>query len=671
MKKLKSLACLLIATLLGACHGNSSATFSFSSEDSSSFIPSASTSVVEPSSSSSSSDSKESLSETSSSSSVVSNSSSASSSSSSISSISSSESSSSSRSSSEFSSSSSSSSNSSESSSSSSVPISSSSSSSSSSIPIEPPESYYDGYYDALVSWNNGEDLKNQLYDIIRNGYQPLSYTTPNYETNINADHSQYDFEYLDVVYSATHVLKTQTNRGWQREHAFCASLMCGSTTGEAVKQKGRATDFHNLFAANSSANGSRGNKNYGVADTKQERYRDQTSNNGEDGYSYDVSNYEPGNKDKGRLSRAIFYMATMYKNDEKDLVNNVTMKGLNVVENNVDYVPGSSGYFAIGNLSTLLDWNDTYAVDYLEMQHNVSVYQDINTADGYAQGNRNPFVDYPELVDYIFGDKKDQPGLLENLTPSAYYLGSYEHAFSHYAIKSAKREYTFGDVVDKNDYEIVKVYKDYTYEIVEDGISHSLSNHTFASSDGKGMTATINIGGDELSYYINLSPMANCSSGEIVVSTDGINKRANGVDQNVSYGGYDFSLNFETTFDTTSADMTINNIWSNGSGSDVLGVTFGSKNRVLTKLTIKTKESYVVDSAYVKAFAGNDQSMYRLMILVGESVLLDNKTFVNTDAGRVMGNSTNHPLTGQVTYIFTGSSSLKLNSIAFNAISV
>ena len=521
------------------------------------------------------------------------------------------------------------------------------------------------------MSWSDGEDLKNQLYSIIRNGYQPLSYTTPNYETNINADHSKYDFEYLDVVYSDADVFKTQTNRGWQREHAFCASLMCGSTTGDAVKQKGRATDFHNLFAANASANGSRGNKNYGVADKKQERYTDQTTNNGEDGYSYDVSNYEPGNKDKGRLARAIFYMATMYKDNEKDDVNNVTMKGLTIVENNVDYIPGNDGYFAIGNLSTLLDWNNNYTVDYLEMQHNISVYQDINTSDGYAQGNRNPFVDYPELVDYVYGDKKDQPGVLKDLTPSEYYLGSYEHTLSHHALKSAKREYTFGDTINASDFEIVKVYKDYTYEASNDDYSHSLANHVFASQDGKGMNASINVGNDKLSYYINLSPMANCSSGEIIISTSGINKRANKEDQNVSYGGYDFILNFETTFDTNNGDMTINNIWSNGSGSDVLGVTFGSKNRVLTKLVIKTKESYLIDKAYTKAFVGNDQSSYRLQIYVGDNVLVDNKTFVNTDAGRVMGNSVNTPLEGQVTFIFTGSSSLKINSIAFNAISV
>ena len=66
----------------------------------------------------------------------------------------------------------------------SSVALSSSSNSSSSSQ--SQGTSHYNGYYDELVSWTDGEDLKNQLNAIIRKGYRPLTYTTPNYETNIN-----------------------------------------------------------------------------------------------------------------------------------------------------------------------------------------------------------------------------------------------------------------------------------------------------------------------------------------------------------------------------------------------------------------------------------------------------------------------------------------------------
>ena len=118
-----------------------------------------------------------------------------------------------------------------------SLPSSASSSATSSILPEAKP---YEGYYNSLTTWTSGEDLKQKLYDISHLTYHPLNYTNPNYQTNINADHSYNDFEFLDVIYSEDDVFKTETNKGWQREHAFCASLMCGSLTADAVKRVGR-----------------------------------------------------------------------------------------------------------------------------------------------------------------------------------------------------------------------------------------------------------------------------------------------------------------------------------------------------------------------------------------------------------------------------------------------
>lgn len=518
----------------------------------------------------------------------------------------------------------------------------------------------YDGYYKNLTSWSNGEDLKNQLYTILRNGYRPLTYTTPNYETNINADHSYYDFEYLDAVYTDAAISINETNKGWQREHAFCASLMCGSDTSIAVKNKGRATDFHNLFASGASANSSRRNKNYGVADKTNPNYTNRTVNNGEDGYSFDPVNFEPGNYDKGRLARAIFYMATMYSKDENDEANHLTMRGLRVVEDPVSYVQGENGAFAIGNLSTLINWNNSFAVDYLEMQHNVSVYRDVYTSDGYAQGNRNPYVDYPELVDYAFGNKKDQPGTLSSLIPSEDLLHCNEHIFSHYALKEAKRSYEPGAQISNDDYLIVKVYTDYTYETANSGYTNSLNNHVFTENDGESIDAVINAGEDTFSYRIILDPMVNCSSGIITLGAPGIDKTKVNQEQEVSWGNMKILLTIDGA--TNSGSASVSNISAGG-------VTFGSGTYPLRSLTLKTKENYTVDAAYIKAFVGNKDSSFQLTIKVGDTVLLNQTTVNNKDVGKIYGQSTNNPLTGQVSYIFTGTNSLKINTIAFNTI--
>ena len=542
------------------------------------------------------------------------------------------------------------------------------SSSSNSSSEIVDDTHYYNGYYDTLVSWNNGEDLKNQLHAIIRNGYTAISYTKSskqNYDTNIHADHSKYDFEYLDVIYSKNDTFKSDTNKGWQREHAWCASLMCGTTTGNAINYKGRATDFHNLFAANASGNQSRGNKNYGYANAIAESYITTfSSDNGKDGYTYDEFIFEPGDIDKGRLARAIFYMATMYKDAEKDTANNINMKGLTIVEDPVSYVAGDNCAFAIGNLSELLEWNNNVPVDYLEMQHNISVYTDKDNPDGVAQGNRNPYVDYPGLVDYVYGSKKDQPGTLKDVVASASYLECEYKGISHYAIKEAKREYGLGETVSSSDYIVVQVYKNYSFIETTSNITHSLSNHPFSESDGDKIEAKITTPSNEIKYMINLNPLGACSTGILDVTTTGINKKTANVDQNVTYGDVGFTFNFVTTYDAVSTSgMTINNISAGG-------ITVGSSTRVLTKLTIDTSSSYTVDRVFIKAMAGNASSSYTLTIKVGETTAFT-KTINDSTAWKNFGGALNEPLTGQISFIFIGTSSLKINSIAFNVISV
>ena len=271
----------------------------------------------------------------------------------------------------------------------------------------------------------------------------------------------------IDPVYTGGLVANTTLTQQvkWQREHAFCASLMTGSTTGNAVKMLGRATDFHNLFASDASGNSSRKNKNFGVADKDASGYT--VVGDLETGYSYDDVVFEPGNADKGKLARAIFYMCTMYNEVVEDTANNVTMQPLKVVEEDVPYVSGDECAFAIGHRSDLLEWARR-DVDLLEYQHNESVYSyapavHSDPAKDVAQGNRNPFVDYPELIDYAYGDKADQPGSLSELTPSYETLHIGDEGVAYYAVESAKRQYDDDEIFHLSDISVVAVNHDFT----------------------------------------------------------------------------------------------------------------------------------------------------------------------------------------------------------------
>ncbi len=328
-------------------------------------------------------------------------------------------------------------------------------------------ESYYFNYYGDLT-WENGEDLKTKLHDIISHK-NSLYYngSKTNWDSNKAADEYIQDHDYVSAIYSNDPILKSSTNTGWQREHCFAASLMTGITTGDAVKKLGRATDFHNLYAANKSGNTSRGNKNFGYANTESYRYVDTADG----AYTYDDKNFEPRDADKGKVARAIFYMGVMYNDKETFTDGGISFDAqpLEIVEDYVSYTTYSYDKFidttssqcgrflnkykqivsdlnptvtdetelnklayqyykttnspcAIGNLSTLLMWN-AFDVDEQEMQHNISVCTYDSPAGKGIQGNRNPFADYPELAEYIYGDLQDQPGSLKELDASIKHL--------------------------------------------------------------------------------------------------------------------------------------------------------------------------------------------------------------------------------------------------------
>ena len=544
-----------------------------------------------------------------------------------------------------------------------------SSSSSSEDTPPTPTYGYgfYDDYYGELT-WENGEDLKEKLYTIMHDGYEPISYADPNWETNIYADHDPYNYMWLDVIYSYDSVESSRTQKGWQREHAFPASLMTGSTTTNATKFLGRATDFHNLFAANASGNMSRGNKNYGYADPEAEGYQNNDDIFGA-GWSSDAKTFEPGDWDKGRVARAIFYMCTMYSKDEIDTKNNVLMKGLTLQEEAVDYVAGNDCLFALGHLSDLLEWNDISEVDYLEMQHNESVYSHIYQKDGHAQGNRNPYVDYPELVDYVFGDKQEEAGDLGELKPSCLDLGTHDDTFSHYALFSAKTEMGFGDTLTKDDYVVYRIYSDFHSEVAsQDEYYSTYDYHTFAEGDDEGVGYVLNQVYDEYhyafgSYYIVLDPMQTCSYHFDLNKSSIDNSYANvGKDQTITYDGYYFTANADVTY--TNGDTTKKWTLQNMSAG---GFKLGSGTYTLNSFTLTTDTEYTIDKVFIKAYAANQSSEYTLKIYVGEEQVYTSTVNYNNSSWKVYGGELDQTYTGQISFVFEGTNALALYSMAWN----
>ena len=550
----------------------------------------------------------------------------------------------------------------------------SSSSSESSSTPERDPSSLYGGYYKDLVSWRDGEDLKQQLHEIISGGtYTPIPYagSMTNWESNRVADQDLYDHEFLDVVYSSNKIDKDGTNSQWQREHAFCASLMTGSLTSDAVKYLGRATDFHNLFASYSSANSSRGNKNYGEANKADETYQDRTTNSGKDGYSFDAEIFEPGDIDKGRLSRAIFYMATMYCEDETISGIPYTMKALKIVEEDVDYKAGSSCAFSIGHLSTLLSWSH-YDVDLLEYQHNESVYSFVpqihsDPSHDVAQGNRNPYVDFPELVDYAFGDKKDEPGELKDIISSYETLDIAGEGLSHYAIREARRKYDPTDTFSKEDVKVVAVSKD-------------LSEADALEFNVKGVSETEPFGNAGI-ISVDVETELNTIHYDISVISDHIESalwkhKVTAKSAGNDFYGIEAQKGVVHTLDFDGVDMDV--YWKSGSvqsNSAKLGCKFGKAGEGVDTLSFETHEAFEyegcsnVDSIYIRGATASGCTYNVDFYVEGAKVAHKTISYAGQDATSDIGVVLDEPLQGKVSIVLTNvTNAVYIQYIAINA---
>lgn len=103
-------------------------------------------------------------------------------------------------------------------------------------------------------------------------------------------------------------------------------------------------------------------------------------------GYSGTV--FEPVDEYKGDFARSYFYMAAAY-NDR------ISTWKSDMLANN------SYPVFSSWAIKLLLKWHNEDPVSKKEIDRNEVVY-------GW-QKNRNPFIDHPELVDYIWGDKSDK----------------------------------------------------------------------------------------------------------------------------------------------------------------------------------------------------------------------------------------------------------------------
>jgi len=234
--------------------------------------------------------------------------------------------------------------------------------------------------------------------------------------TNSNKIWLLYTEEELRDVYFQGN---NNSNVTWNREHVFPRSRggyfsikeddvadginVWVETSVDSLRHGN--SDAHHLRAADSGTNSSRGNKNYGVGGSFY---------NGPDGSQGSWH---------GDVARSVFYMVLRYT-------------GLDVVNGDPESSQG-----LIGDLATLVEWHRQDPPDDFEMHRNNVIYE--------WQINRNPFIDDPEMVEYIWGSKQGQSYTLSSESETLAQIKVFPNPSSNYFFIQNVTEDTKVTVID------------------------------------------------------------------------------------------------------------------------------------------------------------------------------------------------------------------------------
>lgn len=231
--------------------------------------------------------------------------------------------------------------------------------------PYGPPAGYYNGARPGGV-WLTGTALKSALRSIISANVHSRSYEDA--ETALQLlDQDPANPNNILLIYTGASVPKTWQTSVWNREHQWPQSLLSSAPIGE----------LFNLRPCNPTVNGNRGNKPYGLE-------------SGEWNAAID----------RGACARTMFYMATRYTQ--------------------LSLISGSSPDDGeMGDLDDLLSWHYENSVNTREKRRNHLIWSSVDNPS-YYQGNRNPYIDHPELVWTIFGGGNNNSKLYLGSSPPA-----------------------------------------------------------------------------------------------------------------------------------------------------------------------------------------------------------------------------------------------------------
>ena len=256
------------------------------------------------------------------------------------------------------------------------------------------------GYYNSADS-KKGSALLSALHNCI-DGHTTLSYKSlENYyeDTDWTSDGYVWDmYSTCKFTMSDGNGSQKKVCDAWNKEHSVPQSWF--------NEQSPMKSDLFHVYPTDARVNNFRGNMPYG--ETSNRSYIDGDSHAlgyiGSSSFSgYTGKVFEPIDEYKGDFARTYFYMVARYLD-----------KNFNQSENGkvvFTYSGGTAGLTTYA-INLFLKWHRQDPVSKKEIDRNDAVYK--------HQKNRNPFIDYPYLAEYIWGDKKNETMLLDDLLSSS-----------------------------------------------------------------------------------------------------------------------------------------------------------------------------------------------------------------------------------------------------------
>lgn len=246
----------------------------------------------------------------------------------------------------------------------------------------------YEGtYYDSVSLTVDG------LHARLNDGFQATNYNFAGKgEALIQADTPE-GKDYVYGIYNAQEFEQDwKSGKNFEREHVWCNSLLGMDRVTSSGKNQ--ASDLHNLRAIGGvhtgAINQSRSNRYFvDCTDTNcnLDKDNDPATHNG---HTVGTDAFYPGDEHVGDVSRILMYMMVMYN------------KILKWPESESDVIAAANNayklayaYMPIADTSLLVTWHNRDSVDDFETHRNNVIYS--------FQGNRNPFIDKPELLEVIY----------------------------------------------------------------------------------------------------------------------------------------------------------------------------------------------------------------------------------------------------------------------------